>query len=269
MGANGKPKDVHVPQRIGKPKELFPEDPKRAKWVLDRIDSLAQTINEAYVEICELVYEVNKGGYYKQLKHTQSGDRYDRFEEYVEDRLGWKDRKGRYFVAIQKKLVLEGGLKKKDLAKIEWSKAGRLSSLPSEERSPERLKEWVTKAKDMTVDELQAEINKAKNKALPTGSKRHSEEVFEKEVFHLAPAQAKNVRKALALAEKTAGSDKRGHLIDLICTAFVADGLEEKSVKVTHICDAIERTFGVAVVAIDEAEKVVYGSKTAKKYGVS
>ncbi len=79
------------------------------------------------------------------------------------------------------------------------------------------------------------------------------------------------MRRALKVAEKAAGSDKRGHLLDLICTDFLGNRMEEAGVKINEALKSIERVYGVECIAIktDDDETVVFGAKAAKKYGVT
>ena len=135
-------KEALIPQVVG---ENILADPKRVKSVLKRVDELSSIIKGAYVELTELLYEVAQQQYYKTLKNAD-GEKYARFEEYVEDRLGWKERKGRYFVAIHKNLSVEGGVSREDLKELDWSKASQLARLPQDELKSDRLGEWVIPA---------------------------------------------------------------------------------------------------------------------------
>lgn len=258
-------KEVLVPEVVG---ENILADPKRAKVVLKRVDELSSIIKGAYVELTELLYEVAQQQYYKTLKNSE-GEKYARFEEYVEERLGWKERKGRYFVAIHKNLAVEGGVSREDLAELDWSKASQLARLPQEQRTAENLGEWVEKAKTLTHPELQAEVNKAKNKV--DTERQYNEEVTVKETFGLYPDQHKNVRAALELAEKITGSSVKSNNLDMICLEFNAGRAEESSLKLKEQLDSIKRVHEVEVVAIrvtGDKEKIVYGKSYAKKHGI-
>lgn len=259
-------KEVLVPDIVG---ENLLADPKREKWVLKRVDELSSIIKGAYVELTELLYEVAQEQYYKKLKNSE-GEKYARFEEYVEDRLGWKERKGRYFVAIHKNLAVEGGVSKEDLAELDWSKASQLARLPKDERQGDNLGDWVEKAKTMTHPELQAEVNKAKNKV--EEDRHYNEEVTVKETFGFHPDQLKNVHAALELAGKISGSGIKSNCLDLICLEFNAARAEESSVKLKEMLDTIKRVFEIEVVAVKvkgDKEQIVYGKSYMKKHGLA
>ena len=259
-------KEVLIPEIVG---ENILADPKRATEVLGRVDELSKVIKGAYVELTELLYEVAQQQYYKTLKNT-AGEKYTRFEEYVEDRLDWKERKGRYFVSIHKNLSVEGGLSKEDLAELDWSKASQLARLPKSELNSERLGEWVERAKDMTHPELQAEVNKAKNKV--EDDRQYNEEVTVKESFGFHPDQLKNVHSALDLAARITGSGVKSNCLDLICLEFNASRAEEGNVKLKEMLDTIKRVFEIEVVAVKvkgDTEQLVYGKSYMKKHGLA
>lgn len=262
------------------PEELVPtfganivlDDPKRPSWVLSRVDALVQVVKESYVELTELLWEVKTKEYFRKVK-DKDGEAYDRFQDWVEDQLGWKDRKAEYFVSIHENLTLAGA-PKKALATIEWSKASQLTALPEAERQPGKIEGWIKKAQDLRFLDLKSEVVNARNvsKAAEEGRKKPEEvEPKVKAEFYLAPPQAANVQLAITTAMKVSGSDKKGHCLDLICTEFLTGRAEEAGVKMHRILSSVERIFGVTVVAVkikgDDTE-IVYGQKFAKKHGI-
>lgn len=261
--------EVVVAERMGKPvgKELFEVDPKKADWTLERVDTLRVQYEDLQIELAERIYEVAQGEYYRRLTNPKTNEPYQRFEDYCEGHLGWSLRKGRFFVSIQKNLVLAGA-GKDTLRDIGWWKAGIISALPQPERKDKKLASWLERAGRLSADELQAEVNKAKNSHL--GEKRHSEEITKKETFGFYPEQAKNVETALEIAKKVSGSDVKSHNLDMICAQFVASRASEAGVKLKEQLDNLERAFKCKIVAFSEdGEKVIYGAKVAKQYGIS
>lgn len=236
------------------------------------MDALVQVVKESYVELTELLWEIKTKEHFRKLK-GKDGEPFDRFEDYVEDRLGWKDRKADYFVSIHEKLTLAGA-PKKSLATIEWSKASQLTALPEAERQPGKIEKWIEKAQDMKFLDLKAEVVNARNesRAAEAGQRKPADvEPKVKAEFYLAPAQASNVQLAVTTAMKVGNSDKKGHCLDLICTEFLTGRAEEAGVKMHRILSSVERIFDVQIVAMkikgDDTE-IVYGQKFAKKYGI-
>jgi hypothetical protein len=244
-------------------------DVKRCSWVIERLDILAQTIKSHYVEMCELLYEAAEGRYYTTLK-DKDGKEFERFEDFVADRFGWKDRKGDYFIAIHKKLVVEGKVTKEELAKIDWSKASQIARLPATERTPEKLKDkWMPAAKEKNFPALIAEVNKAKNE--DAGNKDLREEETIKRTFYLYPEQAKSMDRAIELAKKINKSDKIGHALECVCLDFYGSRCEEAGVKMERILGAVERFWNIEIVGFKfkgQEVEIVHGQKLAKKYGI-
>jgi hypothetical protein len=235
-------------------------DPKRVKWVRERLTILKKIVDNAYLEFTELLYEAANGQYFKEWG-------FERFEEYVETELGWQERKGWYFVAIQKKLVIGAKVPKADLEEIGWTKASRLSSLPSEElEKPEKVKEWVERAKKTKARELKIEVNKAKNKAV--GTERFSTEDVELVSFGFHPEQKKTVELALDIARKISGEKKKSFLFEMICLSFAAEKCEEMNVKLERILQTVERVYELELVAVKVKganRDIIHGQKLMRQ----
>lgn len=263
--------EVVVPERMGQPvgKELFEIDPERADWTLQKVDVLKTQYESLQIELAEYIYEVAQGEYYRRLRDPETKDFYQRFEDYCQGHLGWSLRKGRFFVSIQKNLVLAGAAQDQ-LRAIGWWKSGIIAALPNDEREEKKLESWLERAGRMSADELQAEVNKAKNRYLEAGQKKRPEEVTRKETFGFYPEQHKNVELALEIAKKASGSEVKSHNMDMICAEFVASRAEEAGVKLQRQLDNLERAFKCKIVAFSEnGDRVLYGAKVAKQYGIS
>lgn len=236
-------------------------DPKRVKWTRERLTILKKMVEGAYLEFTELLYEAAQGQYFKEWG-------FDTFDEYIKQELDWQERKGWYFVAIQKKLVIEGKVSKEKLQKIGWSKASRLTSLPPSELTDGKAEKWVERAENRTFTELEADVRKVNAKRADKTAADIEEESFERVAFQLHPAQFKNVEAALKLAQKVTGSDKRNHLIDMICLEFNGGRAEDSGAKLEHLLKNIERVYGVEIIACrasgDDYE-IEHGKKLAVK----
>lgn len=269
-GKDKKKNEVLVPQRMGKPvgKEVFDVDPKRVDFVLTRLGILAKQYQEIQLEMAPLITEVAGGEFFRTVKDPETGKPYDRFDVYCRKELKLGETKTRNLLAIQKNL-LGSGIEKARLDSIGWWKSGLIAMLPPEERKEKKVDAWIKKAEKMDTPEFRAEVNKAKNHHL--GKKRHNEEVTERLIFGLYPPQLTNVQQALKLAGQISGSTINSHNLDLICTSFQADRLEESDAKLEHVLKAVERTFKVKCIAIknDKSETVEFGARTAKQYGVT
>ncbi len=247
-------------------------DKKRVSWVLERVDELKKTVDVAYAELCELLWEVKERMYWKKSSCKD-------FEEYCDKVLQFKDRKGYYFANIFNNLVREAKVPKTMLEKVEWTVAKEIASLPKEELADGKAEKLLNKATTMSRLEVIAECRKLKNKHLPDGKKlKGSEEVQVREEFYLLPDQKKNVEGALDLARrimkkmnKPVEKFTKAHFLDMICLEFNAARMEDGEVKLNWMLEQIERVFEVECVAIQvkgKNEVVLHGKKVAEKYGI-
>jgi hypothetical protein len=87
-------------------------------------------------------------------------------------------------------------------------------------------------------------------------------DVDQAEVLHfsLFPEQRRNVAQALAHAKQLAQTDKSGHALDLICTAYLAGdgGFESEVEYLAHM----ERVLGKRLVAFNRDMTIAYGDET-------
>lgn len=249
--------EVVVVERMGKPadEESFKVNPKRRDWVLRRIESLAQQVREAQLEIAAHLDEILKGEY-----HKAAG--FDRFEDYVQEHLDIERSKAFALVRIHRRLVLEGGIKPEVLNQIGWWKGDIIARLPAEERSGNKLQQWVEDARSLNCGKLHARVKSTRD--------GREVETTERETFGFYPAQKENVTLALEIAKKVSGSEVKSHNLDMICAQFVASRAEEAGLSLKEQLDNLERAFDCKIVAFSEnGEKVIYGQKVAKQYGIS
>ena len=226
-------------------------------------------LRHGYIEVARVLAEMSRGGRYRQFK-DRHGQAYVTFAHYVEDSIGWKDRKARYFVNIYERLVVGAGVKEEDLVEIDWSKASQVARLPKAVlANPKMVDKWIAKARTMGHSQLELEVNKAKNadaekrgvgSTLRTEGRHH-------EVFALYEGQHKNVKRALKIAGKQTGSNKKSLLLDLICTDFIVGRAGDTPVELKQILAAVERVFDCNIGAFDKGDGLLYGGKHAKKLG--
>lgn len=246
-------------------------DEKRCKWVFERVDVLLSTANNVYAELCELMHEISRDKLYKQVKN-KDGKNYTRFEDYSADKFGKSDRTGDYHLAIQKKLVIEGKITRDDLSQIEWAKAKELARLPASERTTEKLKEkWIPEAKKTKVEGLKASVNKTINSFKDKEERQLKEETTIHRTFCFSEDQVEVVDRAIDLAKKIGNSTVISHALECVCLDFIGSRCEEADVKMDRILGAVERHFGVEIVAFKykgQEVEIVHGQKLAKKYGI-
>lgn len=256
--------EVVVPEREG-----VAPDVKRSDWILDRVDALANSVKDAYIEVGGLLSDIRNWRLYRSRVHSRTGESYTSFEEYVEDRVGWKLRKAECLISIHRNLVVDAQLTRADLARLDWTKSWQISRLPPEERTHKKAREWVERAKATPVRNLTAEVKRIKSDT--QSARAEPEEQPEGMRFALYPGQAKVVRRALDLAGRAARSDKPGRQLELVCMEFLTARAERREVKLNEMLAGIERIFDVRCFAVEDGAdkvKIVYGRAAAKEMGV-
>jgi len=180
------------------------------------------------------------------------------WKEYVEEELGMSERRCQYLLSIHKwfnKVLKDHPHVRQRVEHLGWSKVRLLVGVVDETN----VDEWVARAEKMTLAALQEFIKELKAGKTPSDETEKLTTLSIK----LYPEQVANVEDALELAKEIAESDKRGHLIDLICTTFKADHVFSSSpgTKMSELYIAkIEKIMGVRLVVVDEASrKVKYG----------
>lgn len=136
--------------------------------------------------------------------------------------------------------------------------------------------EWVEKAKKLSAAQLAEEAKaylQARKEAEKTGTSVEKTEEVEKLAtlsFKLFEGQLGTVNAALERAKELAHSDKKGHLLELICQDWLAtnDAMRgDKKKNVASYLRKFEKLLGIRIVAIDtEAQEIICGQDVVKKF---
>jgi len=184
----------------------------------------------------ELLHEISE----KKLFHEWG---YGTFDEYIEGELHYKRRKAYYLIKIYDKYVQELALPTEQLREIteNWSKAKELLPIITKENHEKVLEDVV----DMSVAET-AKYVKLKKGPIKT------EGEFSRLSFTVSKEQNENIERAMCLAAKIAGSEKAGHILDLMSSDFISGNIEECPEDLRYewlerMVLNIEHTFGCEV----------------------
>lgn len=171
----------------------------------------------------EALYEVMAGNYWNEWG-------FDSFRDYVEQEMEFKFRKAYYLVEIYQKFVIELGLRKDELASLEWTKARELLPIIDKDNASRLLKNIQGKS----LVEIKEWVKQLKSpKAVPSADSDEAEE-DDKTVrisCILKGGQVSNVNSALELAKQATGSDSIGNLLDLICTEYLVSSADDQNVQ--------------------------------------
>ena len=245
---------------------IFDRGDGRADWVLNRIGELIAAIDADYMEVCPLLVEARDGKYYVKRGYAN-------MEEFALGTYRMHRRKLYYLMGIEDRLVKQAGIPRERLGVVPWSAAKELAALPLTELANGRADVWLARAAQLTVGELADEVRRVKQEdragAPRDGNGSEATEVFKPFSVRLAPGQMERVLLALEIAGKMDGSDKRCHLLDIICADFIAGRHKEVGLKLQVILLTLEDAFEVELLAMrikGSERECVYSSRGLKKY---
>lgn len=193
------------------------------------------------------------------------------WRDYIEGELEISIRKAEYLQRNWRwfaKIIKDPSVRQK-IEEIGWTKASLLVGVVDESN----VDHWVKTAKQNNRDKLKQIVNNAKagSKEKDGGNiKLGKPEVFTNMTFRLTPEQKENIESALDLAGQIAESDKPGHLLDMICTSFVADNrfqIAPGQKMLQHYLYKIEAILGTKFIVVDpKTSEVVIGRSVLEKF---
>jgi hypothetical protein len=245
---------------------VVPHDGKEPYAKLRReVLDLKETIDQSRWRLAEKLFEVHDGTIFHRWG-------YNNFEQYMETEVKMKERTGQYLVSMYNWFVNEIGPQMEDAARdkmiegvrqLGWTKARCLIGITT----PDNVFKWIEDAQRLSSTELQSAARKALVEK--KGGKSKDVEDMKTLSLRLADSQHAIVLQAIELAGKIADSDKKGHLISLICQDFVANTRAQDNAGQKNrgkYFNRIGAMFGVKLIAVDtETGKVVHNEAVLKK----
>jgi len=261
-----------TPKKRGKVVDLSAEEKKRK---LKEFADLRKVVQNAKSNIDLTRWQLSEALYKicREKMHVHWG--YTDWESYVKAEVGINSRTTQYYMAIYQYFEMDFDqkkplppAKKKEIVKtvkgIHWTKSKCLIDLcDTDKNSEEKIWDWIDKAKTLSGSELEAQTRKALHKG-KKGSKPPAE-AMKTVSFKLAKDQLEAVDTALEEAAQRADSQKKGHLISLICQDFVATTMAQTvkggNKKFTYF-NRLASMMGVHMICVDkETGEIVHGAK--------
>jgi len=198
--------------RTSNPPMLPKLDPKRAQFVLTKIDEVLAweqwkdtERDTKFIELGRYLCEVRAGQYWR-LENLKS------FDEFLEKRFPESRRKAYYLMSIHEHLPPQA---RKDLKEIGWTKGRELAKLARAEGQQFECAPWVHKARSMPREEFAREVEKEL-----TGRDSEPHEIIYLKIYK---SQIPIIEQALETAALMLGTDKsRGYCLEMICADFLA-----------------------------------------------
>lgn len=189
---------------------------------------------------------------------------YQTWKEYVEVELGMSVRKAQYLMQLWQwfALKIKDPSVRQKVKEIGWTKAKELVGICNEDN----VDEWVEIAAQSSVKDLAEKVKDAfsdsKRDILDKEEPRRSFSVV------LVGEQWENVQRAMTIAEEVTGSNKKGHLLDLIATDFVTNNVfpnNPDDATIIRYLAKFESLLGVRIIAVDKESLVVaFGEDTLR-----
>lgn len=169
---------------------------------------------------------------------------YDGLRVYVEDELGMKYRKARYFIAIAK-AVYDLKLDWADVQSLGWTKASRL--LPYLKKSDNiDVGEWFDIARNNSVKELAQIIAENKRQALPDLTVEAAEENLATYTFRANAEQAQLLNDTLEHVKRMFDVESNMDALESLMYDWqMRAGSEVESLPVTEIIKWVESIYNV------------------------
>jgi hypothetical protein len=196
---------------------------------------------------------------------------YATWREYVAGELDFRLRKAQYFLAAREWFNKLPKTMRNFFEQYGWTIIRELVAVVT----PENAAEWKQKIEGKSRREIIALVTGAQKfyeagddeneeKDAGDGTAKSKQPKTEEKAIswtaRLYPAQQHNVDMAVEKAMDLAGTDNKGHAIDLICTEYLA--MNAGTMNIKEYLAKVERSSGVRLVALDpKADDVVYGAE--------
>lgn len=188
---------------------------------------------------------------------------WDSFEKYCDGELGMHPKQAYEYVRIFRSLRDNTPLTRDEIETLPTQKANALRKLADAGLLKEREKaeEWLETAQDLSLDQVKEQVVRALEMAAPKDEHPTPDHPVKILHFPLFAEQLAVWEEAEARARTLAESDKPGHLLTCICTAFNAEAWDGKKASLSKLCLSLERTFGIKLIAFEPGEEthVLYG----------
>ncbi len=219
-----------------------------------RVLALRDKAEESYWSLAVTIEEV----YEKSLYRVWG---FDSWREYIEIEMDWHIRKAQILVQLQKWFATMPPNIQQWVRSLGWGKAKILMRVVTVENATE----WRKKIEGKSLHQIEEMLKEAKQVSTGDGASGGQDEDKPRKVsFSLFKPQFDNWEVAKEKAKDMADSDKPGHLLDLICTEFLATNAGNLTVE--DYLGQIERIIGAQLIAYDEEEDaLIYGADLVAK----
>lgn len=256
---------------MGAPSEQILQKPEKQTIQIDKDDLITQTVlmvqsltqEEALQMAIEMAQNVDYsyfklGGVLSTIQHKGwwKGTA-ESFNQFVENEYGFKYRKAAYLISIYAELV-EADVAWNKVAKVGWSKLKEIASLLTKEN----VDEWVEKAMNMTLLQLQLHVAQYKAGTLKKSDTVPTKDTITSMAFKVHPDQKETIRAAVDKAKGEADTQYDAVALEAICLGYMAGSA---AVKPPSLKSMIQKSSPEEVLEVFELVYPEYNVTVAKK----
>lgn len=202
---------------------------------LNQAEKLAENVEVSYFKL---------GGVLARIAENSWFEGFENFDDFVYEKYGFQGRKARYLMSIYTNLVTKQ-IPWEKVSGLGWTKLKDLAPI----LTPENVDEWVTKATNCTVIELQAMIKATKPGEEGEKTAKTTDEVVNLK-FKLKTDQAEVVQQALAKAKGELHTEFDTVALENICAGYVGGN----TALATPNIDDVIKSLGMEAVLTRVAE---------------
>lgn len=199
----------------------------KAAEAIEAIPALLETADESYFKL---------GGYLSAIATNKffASEGYENFKAFVEDRYGIPYRKSMYWIQIYDSLI-ESGVPWSKVKAVGWTKLKDLALILTQENADE----WIERALNSTVLQLQAAIAKAKSGKLTTSGITPEGQKSNVTTFTVKvhADQKVMIKEAIAKARIEADTEFDGVALEGICSNYLNGGNVNKPASLSSILE--------------------------------
>ena len=197
------------------------------KDALNAVSELMENIDFNTFKIGGILTRIQEEGWWEEYAPT--------FREFVEAEYGLKYRKAMYLIGIYNSLVVSG-VKWSSVRTIGWSKLKEIA----DHITPNNVKEWVKRAKDMTVMQLNEYVKQLEASEGGEEGAAPKASTVTTMTFKVHEDQKETIRHALDQARKDGNTDVDTVALEYICVAYIEGGTGKKKGKQKTLASQIK-----------------------------
>lgn len=205
------------------------------------VKELTEAVDQNYFRLGGVLAAIQGNEWWRDTEH-------DTFKAFIEGQFGIHYRKAMYLIGIYTSVV-DSGVAFDEFDGIGWSKIKEIAAVVT----MDNVKDWVAKAKTMTVLQLRDAVQKAMTGTLDKSDDEPTDAVTTI-TFKVHTDQKETIQKAVEKAMKEAATDYKGVALEAICMNYLSGEKVKAGPKPKTLLDLMQEA-GDPVKVLEAFEK--------------